>query len=164
MKVSVAIPTYNSAKFIQATLKSVLNQSVAPAEILIVDDGSTDETIDILSSYGSSIRVIRQSNQGVAAARNALARNASGDLVAFLDHDDLWHPRYLETQCSGFRLHPEAVAYFAGHVNFGGYEDFQWPDKLSNIQKTAGPNQTGLKSNVTHSFYRPVKETGPLPR
>src|SRR5262245_6496134 len=102
MKVSVAIPTYNSARFIQTTLKSVLSQSVAPNEILVVDDGSTDETVAILSSYGSSIRVIRQSNQGVAAARNALARHVNGDLVAFLDHDDLWHPRYLETQCSSF--------------------------------------------------------------
>src|SRR5215831_13620895 len=117
MKISVAIPTYNSARFIQATLNSVLTQSIAPGEILIVDDGSTDETIAILSSYGSSVRVIRQSNQGVAAARNVLASNVAGDLVAFLDHDDLWHPRYLEAQCNSFQQYPEAVAYFAGHVN-----------------------------------------------
>src|SRR5215468_11652313 len=137
MKVSVAIPTYNSARFIQTTLNSVFNQSVAPDEILVVDDGSTDDTVAILSSYGSSIRVIRQPNQGVAAARNVLAHNVSGDLVAFLDHDDLWHPRYLETQCTGFRLYPQAVAFFAGHVNFVGYEGFQWPDKLSDPQQTA---------------------------
>ena len=83
MKVSVLIPTYNSASFIQITLESVLHQTIAPTEILVMDDGSTDETISILGSYKPRISVFQQRNRGVADARNELCRRARGDLIAF---------------------------------------------------------------------------------
>jgi glycosyltransferase involved in cell wall biosynthesis len=126
MKVSVLIPTYNSKATIRATLDSVLQQTHSPAEILVMDDGSTDETFAILESYKPRVFLFQQRNRGVAAARNALCRRASGDLIAFLDHDDLWHPRYLETQCKLYADYPDAAAFFTGHVDFRGYGNHEW--------------------------------------
>jgi len=126
MKVSVLIPTFNSAATIQATLDSVLRQTMPPDEILVLDDGSTDSTCSLLNSYKAHITVLQQQNKGVANARNILCALARGSLVAFLDHDDLWHPRYLEIQWKHFVDYPHAVGFFAGHVNFGGYERYEW--------------------------------------
>lgn len=126
MRISVVIPTYNSAKTIGATLNSVLQQTVFPDEILVLDDGSTDDTLSLLHSYGGRVTVMQQKNQGVAVSRNVLAQKARGDLVAFLDHDDLWHPGYLEVQRRLFETYPVAVAYFVGHVNFNGVDEHEW--------------------------------------
>ena len=127
MKISVVIPTYNSAAYIHTTLESVFCQTLSPDEILVLDDGSTDDTVAILDSYKPRISVLQQKNSGVAAARNALCSRATGELVAFLDHDDVWHPDYLKTQGRLFADHPNAVAFFTGHDTFYGEADFhQW--------------------------------------
>jgi glycosyltransferase involved in cell wall biosynthesis len=126
MKISVIIPAYNCAATIQATLDSVLNQTHHPDEILVMDDGSTDETPSILESYKSRIRVFRQPNGGPASGRNALLPKAGGDLIAFLDSDDLWHPKYLENQFQLFCQYPDAAAIFAGHRNIYGNETCTW--------------------------------------
>lgn len=130
MKISVVIPTFNSAAVIGPTIESVLCQTRAPDEILVLDDGSTDETLSILHSYKAKVSVLQQQNCGVANARNVLCRQASGDIVAFLDHDDLWHPRYLEVQSRSCQAHPEGVAFFTGHVDFHGYGQFEWEKVL----------------------------------
>ena len=103
MKISVVIPTYNSSAFIHATLNSVLCQTRQPDEILILDDISADDTISILNSYKPRFTVFRKNHQGVVSARNSLCERAQGDLVAFLDADDIWHPNYLEVQCNNFK-------------------------------------------------------------
>lgn len=126
MTISVVIPTYNSAASIRATLDSVLKQTRQADEILVLDDGSTDDTVSILRRHVPEIKVLRQENQGVAAARNVLAREARHDLVAFLDHDDIWHPRYLARQQQLFERHPKAVASFIGHVDFQGTGAYEW--------------------------------------
>jgi glycosyltransferase involved in cell wall biosynthesis len=126
MTITVAIPTFNSAKTIDLTLKSVLRQTLKADEILVVDDGSTDRTREILESYGTVLKVIYKANEGVASARNLLSSEAEGDLVAFLDHDDLWNERYLETQALQIEMHPEAAAGYVGHVNFKGGGDYPW--------------------------------------
>jgi glycosyltransferase involved in cell wall biosynthesis len=130
MKVSTVIATYNSAATIAATLESVLQQTVAPDEIVVLDDGSTDDTRSILRSYASRIRVIAGKHEGVAAARNALCKSASGDLIAFLDSDDIWHPTYLERQIGLFAKYPDAVAFFTGHVDFRGKGKYEWEHPL----------------------------------
>lgn len=132
MRVSVVIPTYNSSATIAATLESVLRQTVAPDEIVVLDDGSTDSTVSILDSYRHRITLFRQKNAGVANARNTLCQKARGDLIAFLDHDDIWHPRYLEAQLGFAARFPEAVAFFTGHLDFYGYGTYEWNgDSLS---------------------------------
>ena len=137
MRVSVVIPTYNSAAVIRPTLDSVLRQTLQPAEILVLDDGSRDSTVSILDSYQPRITVIQRQNRGVAAARNVLGSMASGDLIAFLDHDDLWHPAYLETQRNRFLQYPKAVAFFTGHIDFCGYGNHEWGVTQSELQQRA---------------------------
>ena len=126
VKITVAIPTYNSTATIRSTLESVLAQTARPDEILVLDDGSTDDTISILESYKPRVALFRQENQGVAGTRNALCARASGDLIAFLDHDDIWHPSYLEVQRYFFVEYSEAAAFFTAHVNFNGYGSYEW--------------------------------------
>lgn len=126
MRVSVVVAACNSAKTIEATLATVLAQTIPPDEVLILDDGSTDNTVSLLRSYEPRITILQQTNQGVSHARNTLCQQAAGDLIAFLDHDDLWHPRYLEVQRWLFENHPAAVAFFTGHVDFHGYGNHDW--------------------------------------
>ena len=98
-KVSVLIPAYNSADFLPQAVESVLAQSFQDYEIVIVDDGSTDQTAALAQEFarrnGGRIRYIHQENQGVSAARNALVQQAQGELVSFLDADDYWAPNHL---------------------------------------------------------------------
>ena len=96
--VSVVIPTYNRAGLVQRAINSVLAAMSDGDELLVVDDGSTDDTLARLSSFGTSIRVIAQSNRGQAAARNVGLLAAKHDLVAFLDSDDEWTPDKLDLQ------------------------------------------------------------------
>jgi len=105
--VSVVIPAYNHATFLPEALESVFGQSERPSEVIVVDDGSTDETAEVLRPYEGRIRVLTQANRGVAAARNAGAAAASGDLVAFLDADDAWLPAKLERQVARLAAKPE---------------------------------------------------------
>ncbi len=90
-------------------IDSVLNQQFKAYELIVVDDGSTDETAEILAGYKTAITVIRQANRGVSAARNKGILSAQGDLVAFLDSDDLWEPEKLACQFKFFQNHPEAL-------------------------------------------------------
>lgn len=126
MKTSVLIPAYNCEPTIEATLQSVLNQAAPPTEILVMDDGSTDGTASLLRRYEPRITIFRQSNRGVANALNVLCKLATGEFLAILGSDDLWHPRYLELQRRLWEQHPDAVAFFTGHVNFSGYGDYLW--------------------------------------
>lgn len=103
-KVSVIIPTYNYSSFIAAAVDSVLAQTFPAVEVIIVDDGSTDNTKDILSRYGDRIKYVFQENKGVSAARNAGVKNSTGNLIAFLDADDIWLPEKLEKQVECFRI------------------------------------------------------------
>ncbi len=97
--VSVIIPNYNYGRFLGEAIESVLAQTFPCAEIIVVDDGSTDESLEVLARYEKDgIKVIRQKNSGVGAARNAGARASSGNLIAFLDADDFWQPQKIEKQ------------------------------------------------------------------
>lgn len=105
--ISVIIPAWNRAGELRHAIDSALAQTLPPLEIIVVDDGSTDETAEVLAQYGDRIRVLRQANQGVAAARNAGIAAARGDLLAFLDSDDVWLPRKLELQAALLEADPE---------------------------------------------------------
>jgi glycosyltransferase involved in cell wall biosynthesis len=107
--VSVVIPTYNAARFLVDAIDSVLAQTYQPLEVLVVDDGSTDDTARVLEPYGGRIRYIRQTNGGPAKARNRGIREAKGELIAFLDADDQWLPEKLSKQWACHRAHPDAA-------------------------------------------------------
>ncbi|HWR06358.1 glycosyltransferase family 2 protein [Sporomusa sp.] len=96
--VSVVIPAYNAGMTIERTIQSVLNQTYPSYEILVVDDGSCDDTQEKVQRYGDSVHYIYQANAGAAAARNTGVNSAKGEWIAFLDADDEWHPQKLEIQ------------------------------------------------------------------
>lgn len=96
--VSVIIPTYNRAATLRRTVDSALAQAYQPIEVIVVDDGSSDSTTEVLDSYGNMIRAIRQENGGPSAARNTGARAAKGEWLAFLDSDDVWLPDKIARQ------------------------------------------------------------------
>ncbi len=107
MTVSVVIPTYNRAATLPRAIDSVLAQTLPPDEIVVVDDGSTDNTAAVLARYGDRLRCVRQANAGVSAARNRGIEEATGEWIAFLDSDDEWLPHKLADQVAILRGHPE---------------------------------------------------------
>jgi glycosyltransferase involved in cell wall biosynthesis len=126
MRVSVLIPAYNSAATLSQTLESALSQTHSAYEILALDDGSTDDTLSVLQSFKNKVAIFEGKHSGAACARNVLCRHARGELVAFLDSDDVWHPQYLEQQSAAFRTYPGGAAFFTGHVDFRGYGSYVW--------------------------------------
>lgn len=107
--VSVIIPTFNRANCLTRAIDSVLFQTFSGYELIVVDDGSTDETSDLLSSYGRRLRIIHQSNQGVSAARNTGINSAKGEFIALLDSDDAWREDKIAQQMAFFKAHPQAM-------------------------------------------------------
>jgi glycosyltransferase involved in cell wall biosynthesis len=106
--ITVVIPTYNRAALLTRAVESARAQTVAPFEILVVDDGSTDDTARIVAAWGAPIRYIATANGGVARARNVGIAQAKGDWIAFLDSDDEWEPGKLAAQCAALDAAPDA--------------------------------------------------------
>lgn len=122
--VSVIIPLYNKEKYIKRALQSVLNQTFQAFEIIVVNDGSTDKSVETMMEINDPrIRLLNQPNKGVSAARNNGIRQAGNNLVAFLDADDAWKPDFLETILRLRRQYPDAglyaTAYETSHVKSG---------------------------------------------
>ncbi len=115
--VSVVIPTWNRAGEVRRAVDSVLAQTYEPIELIVVDDGSTDDTLGALSSYGAGIRVLSQENRGPSAARNTGLRASGGDLLAWLDSDDQWRPGKIAAQVALIEAAgPEVVCCLANSV------------------------------------------------
>ncbi len=104
--VSIIIPNYNYANYVRSAIDSALNQTYQNTEIIVIDDGSTDNSKEVLDSYGERIKTIFGENQGVSAARNAGIEQCAGDFVAFLDADDVWLPTKIEKQLERFEKEP----------------------------------------------------------
>jgi glycosyltransferase involved in cell wall biosynthesis len=113
-RISVIIPVYNAQCFLAEALRSVLDQTLPPDEVIVVDDGSTDGSAEIVAQIKATspvpIQLIQQSNQGPSAARNAGLQRAVGSFIAFQDADDIWSAEKLATQVAFFRRHPQACA------------------------------------------------------
>ena len=107
--VSAIIPTYNYDRFVGRAVTSVLTQSYGDVECIVVDDGSTDDTEKELSAFGAAVKVVRQPNQGLAAARNTGIRAARGRYIAFLDADDTWHADKVSRQVALLDGHPDTA-------------------------------------------------------
>ncbi len=113
--ISVIIPVYNGASFLGAAIESVLAQTLRASEVIVVDDGSTDDSAVIAAHYAPDVRVLSQVNGGCGAARNLGVQHASGTLLAFLDADDLWMPDKLQCQLAAMVGDDTLDAVF-GHV------------------------------------------------
>jgi glycosyltransferase involved in cell wall biosynthesis len=120
---SVIVPTYNRAGLLKEALRSVLAQEFRDFEVIVVDDGSTDDTPAILNSFGKEIRFFKQDNKGAGAARNVGIQNALGDYVAFLDSDDLWFPWTLSTFASVISQYDRPAILSAKLVEFTSSEE-----------------------------------------
>ena len=132
MKFSIVIPLYNKAPYVISTIESVMVQTMGDFEVIVVDDGSTDGGAELVSNMSDSrVRLVRQVNQGVSAARNLGIGLARGEWVAFLDADDWHHPAYLATLLRAQNAHPEAntvAAEFVPVPHSEGVWPSMWPE------------------------------------
>ena len=123
MKVSIIMPAYNSDKYISEAIESVINQTFSEWELIIVDDGSTDQTGKTADDYSHKdlrIKVFHQLNQGVSSARNSALEKVSGDYVTFLDSDDIYHPERLKIMLDVLIKDPDCDAVFADYKECRG--------------------------------------------
>lgn len=116
--VSVIIPSYNSAQYVAAAVESILAQSYPHVEIIVVDDGSTDNTAAVMAAYAANprVRYIRQENGGVSRARNHGIEQSSGQYIGFLDADDTWLPSKLKLQMAVFQRDPNCKACYGAYI------------------------------------------------
>jgi glycosyltransferase involved in cell wall biosynthesis len=125
MKISVILPVYNGEKYIQKAIESVLNQTFTDFELIVVNDGSTDHTLDIINSFDDArITIINQSNQGPGAARNNALKIARGQYVMYLDSDDWYHERALEISYNEITKHDADMTFFQ-MINYNNGEVYE---------------------------------------
>ncbi len=156
---SIIVPLYNKVPYVRKALESVLGQTYGEYECIVMDDGSTDGSAEVVQNImrnaqctmGEKIRLLSQPNQGVAAARNNVAKEARGEYLCFLDADDWWEPTFLEEMARHIALYPDAGLYAANYVYYKpgkthvaldmptGYIDYP----KSYLQSTAMPVWTG---------------------
>ncbi|GKT10877.1 glycosyltransferase [Desulforhabdus sp. TSK] len=128
---SVVIPAFNAEAYIAEAIESALNQIGVKIEVIVVDDGSTDNTLQVVESFKKRIRIIRQENMGAAAARNSAAQAAQGNVLAFLDADDIWMPQKLYIQ--SLKLNEGYKIVYTNRYNIGQLADL--PEIQSNVVK-----------------------------
>jgi glycosyltransferase involved in cell wall biosynthesis len=141
--VSVIIPTFNRARFVVEAIESVLAQTFAALEVIVIDDGSTDETARVLAPYGERIRYLRTENRGISAARNTGMRAARGQYIAWLDDDDLWLPEKIAIQVEVLARYPAAVLVstdFSAFDNAGEIE----ASHMATYYSAVGHSRRGL--------------------
>ena len=133
--ISCIVPVFNGERYLTEAIESILTQTAPPLEIIVVDDGSTDRTVELARSFGDAVRLVRQEHRGVSAARNHGVRVAHGELLAFLDADDLYLPRKLAQQRARFVARPELELSAAHTENF-------WSSELPEDARDHDPKMT----------------------
>lgn len=153
--ISIVIPAYNAACYLPEAFASLFAQTWPAAEILVVDDGSTDETAKVCEAYKDRVRLFRQPNRGQAAARNLALQQARGEFIALQDADDLCAPDRLERQVQALLARPEAVACFSGHwvFNASGITG-RYPGKPEHAERSAIAFATRLLVHPITMMYR----------
>lgn len=139
--VSVVIPVYNGERFLRESLESVFAQTYQDYEIVCVDDGSKDTSLEILNEYRHKIKVVQQANMGQAGARNVGAKTGIGDYLGFLDQDDRWYPQKLERQVAVLETNPEAVM---AHCDKDWINETGHVTQRSMVSATRKATQNGL--------------------
>jgi glycosyltransferase involved in cell wall biosynthesis len=117
--ITVVVPAYNEERYIAEALDAVFAQTLAPLEVIVVDDGSTDCTVEIVRRFGDRVRLLQQENRGCPGAFDTGFREAEGDFVALCPADDIWEPRKLEWQREALAQHPEVDVVFGAAERFG---------------------------------------------
>ena len=156
--VSVIIPNYNYGHFIGSAITSALSQTCPPFEVIVINNGSTDDSLEILRTFGSQIQIIDQANLGQAGARNSGLRNFRGDFVAFLDADDYWEPEKLELQLRLVSANTEFV--FSGINRFNNLrnttpeylEPFARGNRTPRLPRLAVARVTWSKASSTFAW------------
>ena len=156
--ISVVIPTYNRAGLLRRAVDSALAQTVAPLEILIVDDGSTDDTAAVCRAWGAPVRYLAIPNGGVAKARNVGIAEARGDWVALLDSDDEWEPNKLEVQCAALDAAADARWSITGCTLVDGEGQ---PRAGRQGFEAAFPVFSEIKDSAAEYFGRALRKVGP---
>lgn len=144
--VSVIVPTFNCAKYVGAAIESVLGQNYEPLEVVVVDDGSTDDTMQVVTAFGPRVRAFSQANSGPAAARNRAVREARGEYLAFLDGDDLWLPGQPAVLMSYVERHPDTKVIFGEWAVWHPNDDGSYPE-LQPPAPTPGPPEVDLDAS-----------------
>lgn len=119
-RVSVVIPAFNAARFLGATLESVLSSSVSDLDVVVIDDGSSDDTAAVAAAYGSPVRVISRPNAGMSASRNLGIDSSDSEFIALLDSDDIWHPEKVRWQLQALSERPDHDFCYTGFTFWGG--------------------------------------------
>jgi GT2 family glycosyltransferase len=139
-RVSVVVPCYNGARYLRDAIDGVLAQTHPDVELVVADDGSTDESVAIASSYGARVRVVSQPNAGPATARNLALGHATGEFVALLDADDRFHPTKLARQVACLRARVETGAVYCGWRLVDGdgrpFPEEGWPTVEGDLLRT----------------------------
>lgn len=146
-RISVVIPCYNSGTYLAEAINSALAQTYENKEIIVVDDGSTDNSAALMASYGERIRVVRQTNSGLPSARNAGINASTGEWLAFLDADDWWDPTFLAKTAEALNTSTAALAY-TGWQNVGAPPPFHEPFVPEDYEQ-AKPNKTVRLTRAT---------------
>jgi glycosyltransferase involved in cell wall biosynthesis len=148
--VSVIIPSYNCEPYIAETINSVLNQSFKDIELIVVDDGSTDRTREIVASFGAPVRLVSQENARVSAARNRGISEAAGQYICLIDHDDYWFPHKLEQQVALLKAHAEVGVVYSAFILWHADENERFPEP-SSFDLTAFPH--GIDPELSGWIY-----------
>lgn len=152
LPVSVVVPLYNKAAYIEKTLRSVLTQTLPPDEVIVVDDGSTDNGPELIQVIDDQrLRIIHQDNQGPGSARNRGLLAARSAYIAFLDADDEWLPNFLEVTLNHLQQHPDCALCVTGQ--YRGEQRSDWRDVLTPLGLASGRWQ--LSSELPTDQYKP---------
>jgi glycosyltransferase involved in cell wall biosynthesis len=144
--VSVIIPTFNCAPYIRETIDSVLNQTAPGVELIVVDDGSTDGTVDLIRGYGDRLQLFVQANARVCAARNKGIAAATGQFICLLDHDDYWFPDKLETEMKHFEAQPALGVVTSVAIRWHPNADGSYPLPAS-IDRSQYPDEVAEETS-----------------
>jgi Glycosyltransferases involved in cell wall biogenesis len=152
MSLSVVITLFNKEKYIAATIKSVLKQSYADYELVIIDDGSTDKSVKIVQSFSDPrIRLIQQANQGVSKARNIGVEKAKNSVISFLDGDDEWKENFLETIVALINKYPEAGIYGVSY-----FTRFNQENRITTHKNDLKEGWEGIINDYVEYFHKRI--------
>jgi glycosyltransferase involved in cell wall biosynthesis len=157
--ISAVIPVYNGENFVAEAIESVLAQTYSPFELIVVDDGSTDNTAVICQRYVSLIRYHYQANQGLAGARNQGVELARGEFLGFLDADDVWEADKLALQMSAFEADPKLEAVF-GHIR--QFYDGEENDAVKQTYRYSSEVMPGYHTNTMLIHREAFERVGPF--